>query len=414
MKTQFTNYGILYVDDEEKSLKYFQAIFDEIAPIYTASSPEEGYQIFCENHERIGLVLSDKKMPNESGLDFLKRIRGVNPEPLRFLVTAFADLDVAVDALNDGLLFSYLSKPWDPDELEGRLVEAMQHFCLAREREQLIREKAEAFEHLVMADKAASIGILSAGLNHHLRNALTVMQTFYDMLPYQLREEIGGEPRDSSFWNDYYGEVGSQIDRMTSMLTNLSEGARTSLLQLEKGLSLPEHFRQAEELILGEDSEIATVYEVDGDLPLISGDPQKIAQMARLLFQEAKTTFAGSEGEVEVRMKVQPDGTTVQVSFIDNGTPIPEEDLLHLFDPFFVRSERPEDIGTNLMACYLTAYHHGGSIRARRTRDGRNAVEVMLPIFPPSEERAQRSRQILNQFSEFDSRSPREGAVLPS
>jgi response regulator RpfG family c-di-GMP phosphodiesterase len=221
MKKQCPDYGILYIDDELKSLKYFEAIFDSLAPIYIANSPEEGYALFCEHHESIGVVVSDKKMPGESGLDLLQRIRKVDPNPLRFLVTAFSDLDAAVDALNDGLLYSYLTKPWDPDELEHRLSKALGHFCLERERERLIREKAEAFQQLLMADKAASIGILSAGLNHHLRNALTVLRTFYDLLPYQLEEEIEGEPKDGAFWGDFYGEVGGQIERMTSILSNL-------------------------------------------------------------------------------------------------------------------------------------------------------------------------------------------------
>tara|TARA_R110000850_G_scaffold8950_11_gene32963 strand:+ start:6758 stop:7999 length:1242 start_codon:yes stop_codon:yes gene_type:complete len=413
MKTQFTDFGILYVDDEEKSLKYFQAIFEDIAPIYVASSPEEGFRIFSENHDRIGLVLSDKKMPNESGLDFLQRVREVNPDPLRFLVTAYADLDVAVEALNNGLLYSYLSKPWDPDDLEQRLVEAMRHFCLTRERERLIQEKAEAFEQLMMADKAASIGILSAGLNHHLRNALTVMRTFYDMLPYQLKEELGREPKDSSFWGDYYDEVGGQINRMTSMLSNLAEGARTSFLNVEEGIDVAEVFRQAGEMVIGDSSQIEVAYSVEEGLPLISGDGQKIGQMARLLFQEAKSALV-DEGHVEVRITTYQGGDQLRIVFVDNGEPISDEDMKHLFDPFFVRPERPEDLGTNLMACYLTAYHHGGSIRARRTTDGRNAVDIVMPKNPPSEERAQRSRQILNQFAEFDPIPAEPEIVLPS
>ncbi len=109
MKKRCSDYGILYIDDELKSLKYFEAIFEELAPIHIASGPEEGYALFCEHHERIGVVVSDKKMPGESGLSLLARIRKVDPNPLRFLVTAFSDLDAAVEALNEGLLYSYLT-----------------------------------------------------------------------------------------------------------------------------------------------------------------------------------------------------------------------------------------------------------------------------------------------------------------
>ena len=102
----------------------------------------------------------------------------------------------------------------------------------------------------------------------------------------------------------------------------------------------------------------------------------------------------------------------VKIIFVDDGQPIPEEQLKHLFDPFFVRSERPEDLGTNMMACYLTTYHHGGSIKARRTRSGLNAIEIVLPLNPQTEERIHRSRKVLSQFAEFDTAAG--GMELPA
>lgn len=401
MKTQFADYGILYVDDEVKSLKYFEAIFDQIAPIYVAASPEEGFRIFAENHKRIGLVISDKKMPNESGLDFLQRIREFDPNPLRILVTAYADLSIAVDALNNGLLYSYLSKPWDPVELEQRLVESMRHFCLTQEREQLIEEKTEALNHLMMADKAASIGILSSGLNHHLRNALTVLRTFYDMLPYQLREELGGEPQDDAFWGEYYGEVGSQINRMTSMLSNLADGTRNSAIDIDAGIDLVETMRRAGEIVLEDSPAIEFSLQASDGLPLISGDRQKIGQMARLLFLEAKSSLKDG-GNIEINVRSASNESAVRITFIDDGQLIPEGDLERLFDPFFIRSDKPEELGTNLMACYLTVFHHGGGIRAKRTEDGRNAVIVTLPIEPTQIEKRVLPSTLLDRFESIN------------
>lgn len=381
---QFADYGILYVDDEGKSLKYFEAIFNQIAPIYTAQSPAEGFEVFRQNHDRIGLVLSDKKMPNESGLDLLRRMREYDPKPFRFLVTAFADLGVAVEALNDGLLYSYLTKPWDPESLERRLVEAMKHFVLAREREQLLEEKAEMLQQLVMADKAASIGILSTGLNHHLRNSLTVLRTFYDMLPFQVQEELGGMPKDASFWGDYYKEVGGQIERMTSMLSNLAEGTSRSVVEQRDPVVPTEVIQRAAEIVLEGRGGIGLALHADGEIPTISGDGQRLGQMFRLLFQEAKSAIR-SHGSIEVQLSSNEGNGGIRAIILNDGDPIPDEDLDHLFDPFYVRMNKPEDIGTNLLACYLTAFHHGGTIRAFRAGDGRNGIEVILPSEPPAE-----------------------------
>ncbi len=407
MKNQNRDYGILYVDDEVKALKYFEAIFESIAPIYLANSPDEGYALFCEHHAHIGIVVSDKKMPGESGVELLGRIRDVDPKPLRFLVTAFSDLDAAVAGLNDGLLYAYLTKPWDPEDLENRLMRALHHFRLERERERLIREKAEAFQHLLMSDKAASIGILSAGLNHHLRNALTVLRTFYDLLPYQLEDEIVGPPKDSAFWGEFYDEVGGQIDRMTAILTNLSEGTRISGLSLSEGIDIGAAIRAAGDLVLA-DSGVKVAYHIPDSLPLVTGDREKLSQLGRFLFEETRTTLtAGSE--VEVRMETLDDGAAIEIAFIDNGEPVPQEDLARLFDPFYVRPSRPEELGTNLMACYLTVFHHGGTIRAERTADGRNALVIVLPVVPvrDEEEDLETSPRQLWRLADFSHRDTR-------
>ncbi|HRQ88561.1 MAG TPA: response regulator [Bacteroidia bacterium] len=371
--------AILYIDDETKSLKYFEAIFGHLGPIYTASSAAEGFALFRQHHARIGVVVSDKQMPGASGLDLLAKIRDFDPNPLRFLVTAFSNLDTAVDLLNDGLLYSYLTKPWDPADLEHRLGKALAHYRLERERESLIREKSSAFQHLLMADKAASIGILSSGLNHHLRNALTVMRTFYDLLPYQLEEELGGQPKDQAFWGEFYHAVGGQIERMTSILTNLSEGTRMNDLRLSREISLRSVFLAACDVVLEESPGIRVWIDEEAGVPMIEGDLSKLSQMARFLFEESRAMLGG-EGEIEVRIGKVPGREAVETRFIDSGLPVPESDLERLFDPFYVRASKPGELGTNLMACYLTVFHHGGTIRAERTADGRNSIVFTLPV----------------------------------
>ncbi|MEM9017776.1 MAG: hybrid sensor histidine kinase/response regulator [Verrucomicrobiota bacterium] len=384
MSKLFPDCGILYVDDERKSLKYFEASFRHIAPIFVAEDPVEGFHTFVENKERIALVLSDKKMPNESGLDFLGRVRDHDPRPLRFLVTAFSDLDLAVDCLNNGLLYSYLTKPWDPTELEHRLTEAVKHFSVERERDRLIAEKSAALNQLVMADKAASIGILSSGLNHHLRNSLTVLRTFFDMLPYQIREELGSEPKDASFWSEYYGEVGSQIERMTSMLGNLAEGANEGLPKLNDEIDLSKVVAEAIDMVKTDGPEVAISAQVDDCVPQIIGDRQKIVQLVRFLLHDAMKGTKGSQ-RVDVEVRQGEGESSVLLAVLNDGELVPKEELPHLFDPFFVRSNNPEELGTHLLACYLTVFHHGGQIRAGHSRDGRNRIEVALPEQPGTE-----------------------------
>lgn len=371
-------FGVLYVDDESMSLKYFRELFGDIAPVYTAENPVDGFKLFQENPDKIGLILSDQRMPGGSGIEFLNQVRDFNPGPLRILVTAFADLNVAVDALNSGLLYSYLSKPWDPEELEQHMVNALDYFEVTHQRDRLLEEKSLAFQHLSMADKAASMDILSCGLNHHMRNALTAVHTFLELTPVKLEEELGRPPIDTEFWGEFYQQAHGQIDRMTSILTNLWEASNNRDLYITENIDIAGVFRDAGRIMIEKESNISLKINSEPGQPLIAGDANKLSQMARLFFQEGRTNLnSGGEIEVLIRPDTKLDGFSI--SFIDNGEPIAKEDLNCLFDPFYVRADKPNEFGMNMVACYLTVFHHGGTMRACHLADGRNAIVFSLP-----------------------------------
>lgn len=382
--------GILYVDDEEQSLKYFTESFEDIAPIYTANSAAKGLEIFHKHQGEIGIVLSDKKMPGVSGIEFLEKIRKLDDQPLRILVTAYSDLNLAVEALNEGLLYSYLTKPWDPADLEVRLKRTLDRFWITRERDKLLRERAVAFQEMLMAEKAASIGILSNGLNHHMRNSLMVIQSFFDMIPMQLQEELNGKPRDHFFWTEYYEKVEGQIGRMTSILSNLSEGTggkdlQNPVLHTRDDIDLTELIENAARKSLGSEPTINFSVRSIDDVPVITADFEQVSQMAFNILSE--TAFnAGPDGTIEVKLsstQMESSGAAaVRIQFIDDGTPVPEMERARLFDPFLVRSDRPGELGANLAGSYLTVFQHGGKIQAAGIEDDRNMIEVILPLSP--------------------------------
>lgn len=382
--------GILYVDDEEKALKYFTESFEDIAPIFTAKSAAEGLEMFRRHQREIGIVLSDQKMPGLSGIEFLEKIRTIDEQPLRILVTAYSDLDLAVEYLNDGLLYSYLTKPWDPADLQTRLKKSLDRFWISRERDKLLRERAVAFQEMLRAEKAASIGILSSGLNHHIRNALTVVQAFFDMIPMQLQEEANGKARDDFFWNEYYEKVEEQIGRMISILSNLDEGAgsgsfQNPVLHIKEGIDLIRIIESAGEEALITSPGIEFTLAEAPDLHTITADIEKVSRMVRSIINEAAAN-ADSSGQVEIRVSnatLESSGAqAVRIQCIDDGEPVPEKERCRLFDPFLVRSDRPGELGTDLVACYLAAFQHGGTVQATTSEDGRNMIELLLPVIP--------------------------------
>lgn len=249
------------------------------------------------------------------------------------------------------------------------------------QRDRFLDEKSMAFQQLSMADKAASMDILSCGLNHHMRNALTAVHTFFELVPLKLEKELGHPPCDAEFWGQFYDDARDQINRIEKILTKLWEASNSGNLKISNQIDVASLFRDAGTLILDGCDQIQ--FRIGGQISgaEIAGDEAKLYQLARLLFLEAKTHL-GNSGNIEVLILPDSRIQGYSISFIDNGPPVAEEDLNRLFDAFFVRGDQPDEFGMNLVACYLIVFHHGGTMSAKTLPDGRNAIIFNLPAVP--------------------------------
>src|SRR2546430_1386707 len=219
----YKKHSILYVDDEEKSLKYFTRAFEDQFKILTASNAQDGLKLLDEHKDEIGLLMTDQRMPGEKGVWLLEKARQLRPRIIRILATAYADMDAAIAAVNTGAIYKYVTKPWDPPQLETTLKRGLEFFMVQRERDQLLREKMSVLHNMMIADRIVSLGLLAAGLSHHIRNALVAVKTFLDLAPAKLEEEkidLNGL-RNPDFWKEYYQNVQGQIGKINNMLKDL-------------------------------------------------------------------------------------------------------------------------------------------------------------------------------------------------
>src|SRR5512142_785065 len=108
----YRKFAVLYVDDEEKSLKHFKGNFEETFRVLTAANAQEGLKLLQQHKDEIGLLMTDQRMPGEKGVWLLERARQLQPRIIRILVTAYADMDAAIAAVNTGAIYRYVHKPW--------------------------------------------------------------------------------------------------------------------------------------------------------------------------------------------------------------------------------------------------------------------------------------------------------------
>src|SRR5688572_22651274 len=309
----YKKYAILYVDDEEKSLKYFARAFEDQFRILTATSAQDGLKVLEEHKDEIGVLMTDQRMPGEKGTWLLEKARQVRPRIVRILATAYSDMDAAIAAVNTGAIYKFVTKPWDPPQLDATLKRALEFFLVQKERDQLLKEKLSALHNMMIADRMMSLGLLAAGLSHHIRNSLVAVKTFLDLAPSKLKEENLDMTslRNPDFWKEYYQNAQGQIEKINNMLKDLWAVSEPPTVQFRDEVRLDAVVRDVakglRECFAAKNIKIEI--QVPKDLPPLVVDQPKFERLFELLLRdEAVSLPAGCEVRITAHV-VQNEGT---------------------------------------------------------------------------------------------------------
>lgn len=128
---------VLIVDDEENIIRSLtRLILDNDMEVLSAFSADEAIRLL-EDYEDISLIISDQRMPQTSGTDFLEQARRIRPLATRILLTGYSDIKAAVDAINKGGAYRYLTKPWHDEEIIQAVQEAAYRYELIQKNKRL-------------------------------------------------------------------------------------------------------------------------------------------------------------------------------------------------------------------------------------------------------------------------------------
>src|SRR5881392_4125119 len=398
----YKKYAVLYVDDEEKSLKYFSRAFEDQFRIFTAPNAQEGLKILEIHKDDIGLLMTDQRMPGEKGVWLLEKARQLRPRIIRLLATAYSDMEAAVAAVNSGAIYKYISKPWDPPQLENTLKRGLEFFMVQIERDQLLREKMSVLHNMMIADRIVSLGLLAAGLSHHIRNSLVAVKTFLDLAPAKMEEEkldLNGL-RNPDFWKEYYQSVQGQIGKINNMLKDLWAASEKPVFQFADRVQLRQVVEEnIEQLRPGFAAKnIQVENSIPDSLPLLNVDKPKFYRLFELLLKDEIASLpAGSRITLSASVLngSQNGKQQIQVQLSDNGPGLPKEALRVVFDPFVVRSDSPVEYGIHLMACYFIVHHHSGRIDARSEEGQGTTFTMQLPTNPNQAPSSQHEQEFL-------------------
>ncbi len=121
--------AVLAVDDEKSILNSLRrSLRKEPFKLFTADSGAEGLEILAAND--IQMVISDQRMPNMSGTEFLSRVKKLYPDTIRVVLSGYAEAEAIVDSINRGEVYRFVGKPWDEDDLKSIIKQGLAHHNL--------------------------------------------------------------------------------------------------------------------------------------------------------------------------------------------------------------------------------------------------------------------------------------------
>jgi len=169
---------ILVVDDEEAILETMMFTFEDDYEVFTSTDARRALDVLDQNAP-IAAVLTDQRMPNMSGVEFVTEVCKRHPSTVRMILTGFSDMDAIIEAINDGHVYAYITKPWEPDQLKQLMKRAVEHYYLTVENERLVAslQHANAFleavmDHLDTGAIAVDSGGVIQAVNRPIRDYL--------------------------------------------------------------------------------------------------------------------------------------------------------------------------------------------------------------------------------------------------
>ena len=148
---------ILFVDDEEHTVKYFQRAVGAFAQVVTAGSVTEGKRLLDEHAATLSVLISDQRMPGGYGNELLHYARDRYPNMVRILTTAYSELEQTIEAVNQGQIDRYMQKPWDITVLRLELKLALELASLRKGHTSLLQEKLEVLQKQVTSNRIGNL-----------------------------------------------------------------------------------------------------------------------------------------------------------------------------------------------------------------------------------------------------------------
>jgi len=353
--------SILIIDDEE-------SLCDSCSQVYV----KDGYSVDIARDGVTGLekvkvlnpdlVLVDLKMPGMSGMEVLEEIKKINPEIVSVVITGYATVDSAVEAMKKGA-YDFLPKPFTPDELRVITKRALE------KRETLIEV------HRLHKMREGFISMVS----HQLRTPLVAVQEYFEVILGGMAGEVTEEQREM------LKRSKTRIDELLRLIKdwlNLSKIESNKIVDKLEPISIIPILTKTQELMetLAKQKNITLKMDLPLNLPMVLADEETLEQ-AFINLMENGIRYNKDGGILEVRAKEENDYVIVEIS--DTGIGIPKDKLPFIFEHFYIiKCKKTQDVGSTGLGLSIVKKivdAHSGIIKVTSESGKGSTFKVFLP-----------------------------------
>jgi two-component system, response regulator PhcR len=372
---------ILYVDDEPKSLKYFQRAFGDEFRVLLADSVAAADRLLAERCGQVGVLIADQRMPGETGVQLLSRAKDRYPTIVRLLTTAYAELTDAVAAVNRGEIHRYILKPWDIVSLRADLRAGLQlhrercaELDLIQARRQTMTALASHVAH-ELATPLATIASAAAGLERYLPVLLDAYRRMGHTpaapgpIPESVLRVLGSAPTTVL--------ESANRSRVLIGLLLMNAGNASAPGESDRQVSIRSVLDEALDGYAFAPGERERV-RLEGDDFAVLGSPTLLIHVLYNLIKNALDAIK-SAGQGDIRILTLPGAEWHRLLVEDSGSGISPDAVPYIFDEFFTLKGPGRGAGMGLAFCRRVMESLGGGIECRSRLGAYTSMELRFP-----------------------------------
>lgn len=364
---EIEKFNILYVDDEDDNLRIFKASFRREFNVFTAINTTIAKEILAAND--IHLIISDQRMPDKTGVEFLEETIADFPDVIRIILTAFSDTTDIIRAVNKVGIYRYLTKPWDIDDLMMTIKSAVNNFGLKRQNKNLIvnlqsinEELRQTNEDLQKRNKELDDYVYR--ISHEVRAPISSILGLFNLLR-------NHEDHDNlAITQEYLRLIEESITKLDIFIRSVLQYSATKnfeekIEEIDFEKLINECVREFFPQEMNDKISIKT--KIDTPLSFFS-DVSLLKTIFRNLLENA-IKYAKPNEQNSISILVSNDENTSSITFADKGIGIPLLYQERVFDMFYRGNDEANGSGLGLYIIKMALKRLDGSIRLESEED---------------------------------------------